>query len=184
MLTGKVMGLDLSSKMGVAVIDQHKKLVHAAEYEFEGVAGYERCEALGSQVQELCVEYLPDLVCIESPITSAKFNNFTQTEIAIIVRYTMYLRGQGFVNVSPSSLKKFVTGSGNANKNVMMMAVYKQWGIECPTDNIADAVALSMWGLCALGVDFGPLKRKTVQESTKKFSGESLQLIAQAALTN
>lgn len=183
-MTLRVMGVDLSTKTGIAVVDQRKKLISAAEYEFEGVAGYERCQAIAEQVRSLVQVHAPDLICIESPITSSKFNNFVQTEIAVAVRYDLWANGIGFVNVSPSSLKKFISGSGNCNKNVIMMAVYKQWGVECPTDNIADAVGLSMWGLCCLGVDFGALKKKTVQETLKKLGGPSMQLIAQASLTN
>lgn len=177
------MGLDLSSKTGVAVIGSDKRAVSAAEYEFEGESGYTRCGLLAHTIIGLRNEFDPDLIVIESPITSSKFNNFVQTEIAITVRFALWQEGIPFINASPSSLKKFITGSGNCNKNVVMMTIYKQWGIECPTDNIADAVGLAMWGLCAMGVPFTPLKAKAVRDSTKKFSKEDLQLIAQASLT-
>lgn len=175
------MGLDLSTKTGVAVVDKGLKLVHGAEYEFEGESGFTRCGLLAQTVIDLVGEHSPSLVVIEAPITSAKFNNYAQTEIAVAVRFALWQADIPYVDVSPSSLKKFVTGAGNCNKNLVMMLVYKQWGIECPTDNIADAVGLAMWGHCAAGVDFGPAKNKAVAEATKKFSGQAVQLIAQAS---
>ena len=45
--------------------------------------------------------------------------------------------------VPPSTLKKFVTGSGVAPKNKMMLGVYKKWGVEFETDDEADAYALA-----------------------------------------
>ena len=33
----------------------------------------------------------------------------------------------------------------------MMLHLFKRWGIETTTDNIADAVGLALMGLCALG---------------------------------
>jgi len=32
-----------------------------------------------------------------------------------------------FIIVAPSSLKKFITGKGNAHKDLMMMTVYKKY---------------------------------------------------------
>lgn len=45
--------------------------------------------------------------------------------------------------VPPTSLKKYVTGKGNTQKNQMLMHVYKKWGIEFDDDNAADAYALA-----------------------------------------
>jgi crossover junction endodeoxyribonuclease RuvC len=53
--------------------------------------------------------------------------------------------------VPPTSLKKFVTGRGNAKKNEMLLGVYKQWGVEFSDDNQADAFALEKFGLAYLG---------------------------------
>jgi Holliday junction resolvasome RuvABC endonuclease subunit len=44
--------------------------------------------------------------------------------------------------VPPASLKMFVTGNGSAQKDQMIAAVAKQWGVETNSDNIADAVGL------------------------------------------
>lgn len=48
--------------------------------------------------------------------------------------------------VPPTSLKKFVTGKGNAKKNEMLLGVYKKWGVEYSDDNLADAYSLARVG--------------------------------------
>lgn len=49
---------------------------------------------------------------------------------------------------------KFVTGAGNASKDQIMMSVYKHWGFEAKTNNIADAIGLAMFGLGCAGEKF------------------------------
>jgi crossover junction endodeoxyribonuclease RuvC len=52
---------------------------------------------------------------------------------------------------APSTLKKFVTGKGNSEKNIMIREVFRRWGIEAANDNEADAVALAAVGACLVG---------------------------------
>lgn len=54
------------------------------------------------------------------------------------------------VIVPPSTLKKFVTGFGNAKKPQMIAAVKKKWGQEFKDHNIADAYALAQIGLIVI----------------------------------
>lgn len=49
-----------------------------------------------------------------------------------------------FIIVYPTSLKKFITGTGNAKKDVMMMTIYKNYGETFTDDNICDAYSLSV----------------------------------------
>jgi len=45
--------------------------------------------------------------------------------------------------VAPSTVKKFVTGSGRADKDKMMLAVYMRWGFEPASNDVADAYVLA-----------------------------------------
>ncbi|PKQ20162.1 MAG: hypothetical protein CVT66_06160 [Actinobacteria bacterium HGW-Actinobacteria-6] len=60
-------------------------------------------------------------------------------------------RGVQFVEVSPSTLKKFATGRGNATKADMRMALFKRAGIDLPDDNQVDAWWLMQIGLHLVG---------------------------------
>jgi hypothetical protein len=47
--------------------------------------------------------------------------------------------------IPPTTLKKFVTGKGTGvQKNQILLAVYKKWGVEFNDDNAADSYALAM----------------------------------------
>ena len=61
--------------------------------------------------------------------------------------------GIAFVEIPPNVLKKYLTGKGNANKEAMMLSVYKRFGFEAYTNNVGDAFALASAGLCILGAD-------------------------------
>lgn len=47
--------------------------------------------------------------------------------------------------VTPRELKKFITGEGGADKEMMMKALGTVYHIECENDDVADAVALCLW---------------------------------------
>jgi len=55
------------------------------------------------------------------------------------------------VEVSPTTLKKFATGKGNATKPDMRMALYQRGGLDVRDDNQADAWWLRELGLHLLG---------------------------------
>ncbi len=49
--------------------------------------------------------------------------------------------------IPPTTLKKFVTGKGNCKKDLMLLKVYKRWGIEFDNDNLCDAFSLARMAL-------------------------------------
>lgn len=51
-----------------------------------------------------------------------------------------------WLEVSPSQLKLFATGKGNANKEIILQQVYKRWGVEFSDNNQADAYVLARIG--------------------------------------
>ena len=64
-----------------------------------------------------------------------------------------------FVIVAPTTLKKFITGSGKGDKDQMMMAVYKNYGFEACDNNECDAYSLAVCAMALLG--------KPIKEMTK-----------------
>jgi Holliday junction resolvasome RuvABC endonuclease subunit len=66
-------------------------------------------------------------------------------ELSGVVK-TWLLREHGLrpLQVPPTSLKKYVTGKGTGvQKNQMLLAVYKKWGVTFDDDNVADAYGLA-----------------------------------------
>jgi crossover junction endodeoxyribonuclease RuvC len=56
-----------------------------------------------------------------------------------------------WIEVPPTQLKKFATGKGNANKEIILQQVYKRWGVEFSDNNQADAYVLSKIGEAYMG---------------------------------
>jgi crossover junction endodeoxyribonuclease RuvC len=73
-----------------------------------------------------------------------------------------------FVLVSPPSLKKFITGSGNAKKDVMLIETFKRYGVTILDDNECDAYGLAQVGLALLDGN---------SKSTTKLQDEVLTLL-------
>ena len=84
-----------------------------------------------------------DLVCVEGYSMGSKFGREQAGELGGVVRHMLWECGFDYRDVSPSALKQFVTGKGNADKNVMMQQVLKKWGYEAANDNECDAYALA-----------------------------------------
>lgn len=55
------------------------------------------------------------------------------------------------VEVAPSSLKKYATGKGNADKAEVISALSRRYGRTFKSDDAADAFALLQIGLCLVG---------------------------------
>jgi len=69
-------------------------------------------------------------------------------ELGGVVRLALHDAGVEFIEVAPSSVKKYATGKGNANKNAMLVAAGKRLGYGGDSNDEADAA----W-LCALVLD-------------------------------
>lgn len=55
------------------------------------------------------------------------------------------------VEIPPTSLKKFATGGGRADKMQMCVAIATRWGVQFKSDDEFDAYALARLGLCYVG---------------------------------
>jgi hypothetical protein len=51
--------------------------------------------------------------------------------------------------VPPMTLKKFISGKGNAKKDEIMLQIYKRYGVEINENNAADA-----YGLARIAAEF------------------------------
>jgi crossover junction endodeoxyribonuclease RuvC len=91
---------------------------------------------------------------------------FTLGELGGVLKLLFYTKffGTPVVIVPPSTLKKYVTGKGNANKVAMVAAVKERWGQEFKDHNAADAYSLAKLGLVILK----PEKTKEEQELLTK----------------
>ena len=59
------------------------------------------------------------------------------------VQISLYKNDYNYFVVTPSQVKKFATGLGNASKDSMILPIYKRWGYEHESDNVRDAFILA-----------------------------------------
>lgn len=139
---GWVLGLDVSTKTGWVAIDAMGS-VECGEKQFKSLKGIARVDAFLGFTVELCETYAPVTVYIEGYGYANKHSLVTLVEIGTAIRLALHSEGITPVEVAPNVLKKYATGKGNAQKDQIMLAVYKKWGFEAETNNIADAFVLA-----------------------------------------
>ena len=152
-----ILGLDLSSNTGFIALSEDPSFFFAHELT-TSTKGLVRLAWFRSSILKLITTYPPALVVLEGYSFSGKFTNSFQYEIGTVVRMALYDTGLGFIEIPPTTLKSAICTSGKATKEQMMLSVYKRWGFDPATNNIADAYGLAKIGQAILGIDTGLTK--------------------------
>lgn len=151
----QVVGLDLSTKAGVARLAYDKGLKAQLLNEITAIGkGVPRAIEIATKVDRKVESWKPQLVVLENYGFSNKHTLVTMVEIGTLVRYNLLVSGYFWIEVTPTTLKKFVCGTGGAKKDLVMKEAYKRWGVE-GTDNEVDAFCLGMFGFAVAGKDVG-----------------------------
>lgn len=151
----RILALDLSlTATGYCVSDKDMVIpkqdgMRWGVIETKGMTGMARIQHVVNRI----ASHLPaDLVVMEDLAYGQNMPGTAErVMLAGVLRYVLYLRKQKYVLVSPTSLKKFVVGSGKAEKSAIMLEVFKRFGVSCTNDNEADAVGLAFIGRALLG---------------------------------
>ncbi|MCA1777754.1 MAG: crossover junction endodeoxyribonuclease RuvC [Loktanella sp.] len=153
------LGLDLSiSATGLVVLrgssSAAPKLVVEREVKPPAKAtGIERPRRIVEEIMTYIHAANPDVVVVEG--YSLNMKNASSVvplvELGGILRLMLMLDRIDWLDPRAGEVKKFATGRGNANKNEIMMNVFKRWGHESKTDNTADAYVLACMGLARRG---------------------------------
>lgn len=117
-----------------------------------------RFDSIISDIKNLFFDNGTDYkIYIEGISFNSKGNNLAQIcGLHYFIRWNLWLHKYQVKVVPPKTLKKHITGTGNGKKNLMLLKVYKKWGIEFDDDNLADA-----YGLARMGYDEHYKRRKT-----------------------
>ena len=60
-----------------------------------------------------------------------------------LIRAHLYQSNFYYKPIPPTTVKKFITGKGNCKKELMLLKVYKKFGIEFNNNNLCDAYSLA-----------------------------------------
>ena len=156
-------GLDLSlTSTGIGIIDLNSGTAYTRAVRSSG----KKTDTLAMQVariQDLTDNIVdsvavcdPELVVVESAAFSTRKDSSAHRRAGLWWSVVGELHIQGFtvVTLSPSELKKFATGKGNASKDAMVARAVSTWGEEVlgtQFNDTSDALFLATAGAFALG---------------------------------
>lgn len=147
-----VMGIDVSTDTGMVVLsfdEGHQVWRTVGDFEINlaslpktanMLTRVGRVKHLALQVSAALTKYHPTVVAIEGYGYANAHSLVTLVEFGTAVRM---LLPEGTLEVAPAQLKKFILGKGVGKKEQVMMQVFKRWGYEAPTNNLADAYVLA-----------------------------------------
>jgi len=95
----------------------------ARAFEFARYLFY--CREIIKKLMQWNVQY----VAIES-YAYAGHKMYLSTESGGLLKYLLLQKNIPWIEVAPSSLKKFATGKGKGEKSDIVLAVYKKWGFD------------------------------------------------------
>lgn len=146
----RVLGLDVSTKTGIAIISAPCVIEYAAEIEIKKQTGLQRASSIVEKVMEAKEKYNPDFAVIEGYGYANAYTLATLVEIGTVIRYFLWQSDFPYHEVAPTQLKKFM-GKGNLKKDMIRLECFKQFGFQDDSDNVVDAFVLAQMGLAASG---------------------------------
>jgi Holliday junction resolvasome RuvABC endonuclease subunit len=152
-----VAGIDPSTTAtGIVLLKgEGREVLHAGEIAIPGKASVAKSLKISGEVLSILQDFTPDLVVVEGyGFASAKIAPLVEVG-ALIRAFILMGTTAPYVEAPPSTLKKFITGSGKAEKGMVMLEVFKRFGFSPATNNIADAYSLAVLGLHYLGIPTG-----------------------------
>lgn len=111
------------------------------------------------------------LVVVEKPFALRGYAQVLE-EVLGVIRLVCTMKSVSVIFISPSSLKKFVVGSGKAVKSDMVLTLFKKFGIEFKVEDLVDAFWLAYFGYAFLGYQdkLTNEQKKQVNDFRKKFA--------------
>lgn len=146
----RILGLDPSTNTGYALVDSGRVVVSSGSLHFPKLKGWERVRELSFGVLRLVNDYKPDHILIEEMIVGRASSAITVIQIASFIRFTLWQEGIAHHDVHPATLKKFLTGSGNASKEQVMVHTTAKYNVLPKTNDEADAINAAMFGHCLM----------------------------------
>lgn len=145
----KILGLDIATKTGWAVIENNQ-IIESGVQDF----AIKRGESPGMKFLRFR-QWISELIDMTQPkfivYEMAHYRGGAATEccVGLITRVQEMAAAQGieYTSVHSSTLKKFICGHGKADKKAIQEAMGKKFGITIIDDNHGDAIALCWYAV-------------------------------------
>lgn len=139
-------GIDLSlTNTGIIVLNSEGHLVDQHSIKPKS-KGDERLVEIKTQLHYYLSKYdEPFSICIEGYSYGSKNRGlpFQIGELGGVIKSSLFEKGLQYKLVPPTTMKKFITGKGNAKKEEIQSSIKQKWGIEFTDNNLADAYGLA-----------------------------------------
>ena len=143
-----LMAIDPSlNEAGICIFDDENRLLYTCTINNpEKLTGMKRLSYIKKNLIYIIKKYKIDYVGIEDYSYGSKGQAIINLgELGGIIRLYLYEHKIIFKVISPTTIKKFITNKGNSKKELMLLKVYKKYGIEFENNNICDAYALGKY---------------------------------------
>ena len=165
MLAKKILGLDLASNTGYALIDDNSLVVSGTK-SFSGTLP-KRLADFETWLVSFVKKYNPNLIVYEIP----HFRGYAATMSGVGLSTTTlkigYTLGFPVVGVRTTTLKSFATGNGKASKEEMTEKANQSFSLNLNTkenNDEADAIHLANYGAVKWEELLNPQKKKTKKQ--------------------
>lgn len=140
-----VIGLDLSlTSTGIATPDGEIALRSGP------TTGMERLAFIRAEISTIARSYVDPVVYIEGYSFSSRASHaHAAGELGGVIRLMLWTDAIPYVDIPPATVKKFATGKGNANKDLVVSHVTNRAGRIFDSNDIVDAYVLRSIG-CVL----------------------------------
>jgi crossover junction endodeoxyribonuclease RuvC len=140
-----VLGIDLSlTGTGLVRLDSDGTHKNARIETKSGEPIFERWTKILGAINEWSLGC--EIVVIEGYSFGSVAGMRTCIELGGIVRFQLLRSRRRIVEVSPSTLKRFASQDGHAEKDKMILHVFRRWGVEFQSNDECDAYVLARIG--------------------------------------
>lgn len=140
-----IAGIDLSlTATGLTIVDGSGKIVYEELFNTKQMRGMQRLFFIKSRIQKKLKDHNVTKVAIESYSFGSKGRSVVSLgELGGVIRMMLFENNYTYFDCPPTSLKAYIAGKGNADKDQMKAAVLAKYGIDYDDDNVCDSFSLS-----------------------------------------
>jgi crossover junction endodeoxyribonuclease RuvC len=160
-----VLGVDPATHIGLALASSENEEDRGKAIELDQT-GFQRLQSIATEVERTIKVWEPDFAVIEGYAFCRNIDSFIRiVEVGTAIKQVLFNLKIPWVEVPPTTLKKWVTGKGHAKKEQMAESAKERWLFVSKNSDIIDA-----YGLAKMGLEFGlaGLQEFTTPKAKKK----------------
>ena len=151
-----VIGLDISiGATGYCIMSEKREVVDCGVIKTipkDYTSDIHRFDDISTEVFARVGDHGVDVVFLENYAYAAPGNTHRIAELTGILKHVFYTTcgldvGRDVFVIAPSTLKKYVLGSGVGDKGLILKYILTKWGVDIDENNTGDAYVLARIGL-------------------------------------